>query len=174
MMSQWFYNQGGVQMGPVPAATLRDLVLARQLAADDLVWAEGMVSWLPMNQVPSLQSMLASMPPAPSYPQPPAYAPPTPGPVVGPQYGMPNYGYPGQMGPSSNGVAIAGFVLSLFPFLSLLGLIFSIIALNGMKKTGNPEGKGLAIAGLVISIVFLSISCFWFSLAAAFMKASGH
>ena len=53
-----------------------------------------------------------------------------------------------------NGMCIAGFVLSFF--VSILGLIFSAI---GMKQADerDEDGKGLATAGLVISIVFLAI-----------------
>ena len=52
---------------------------------------------------------------------------------------------------SSNGFAVAGFVLSFF--FAVLGLIFSIIGLNKAKTTGS--GKGLSIAGLVISLVWI-------------------
>jgi len=62
-------------------------------------------------------------------------------------------------GQSYNGMAIAGFVLSLT--IPLLGLIFSWIALAGIKRTGNEEGKGLATAGLIISIAILSLACLW-------------
>lgn len=50
----------------------------------------------------------------------------------------------------TNGMAIAGFVCSLF--IPILGLIFSAIALGQIKRRGG-RGKGLATAGLVISIV---------------------
>ena len=58
-----------------------------------------------------------------------------------------------------NGLSITGFVLSLVALMccgvtSPLGLIFSII---GLVK-GNPEdgtGKGLAIAGIIISGIML-------------------
>lgn len=50
----------------------------------------------------------------------------------------------------SNGMAIAGFVCAFL--VPLLGLIFSIIGLNKSKTLGG-KGKGLAIAGIVISIV---------------------
>ncbi|MDE7452922.1 MAG: zinc-ribbon domain-containing protein [Clostridia bacterium] len=57
-------------------------------------------------------------------------------------------------GGQSNGFAIAGFVLSLFG--GILGLIFSII---GLQKSKLPEyngnGRGLAIAGIVISSIAL-------------------
>jgi hypothetical protein len=71
----------------------------------------------------------------------------------------PRHDWAGPVGPSQQGMAIAGFVLSL-TFVPL-GFIFSLIALNGMKRTGNNEGKGLAIAGLVISSVFIAMGCLW-------------
>lgn len=51
-----------------------------------------------------------------------------------------------------NGLAIAGFVLSFFDYFCILGLIFSIIAIVVINKK-DQRGKGLAIAGMVISIV---------------------
>jgi hypothetical protein len=64
-------------------------------------------------------------------------------------YGQPAYGYPVQPQQQSNGFAIAGFILSLLP---LLGLIFSIIGLVRSGKAGG-KGRGLSIAGIVLSIV---------------------
>ena len=52
----------------------------------------------------------------------------------------------------ANGFAVAGFVMSFVAF-PLLGIIFSSIGLAKSKKTGN--GKGLSIAGLVISILYI-------------------
>lgn len=66
--------------------------------------------------------------------------------------------------PVSNGMAIAGFVLGLLGLLTsgyvvifqILGLIFSI---HGLKKATllKGRGKGLAIAGLILSIISLVI-----------------
>ena len=47
-------------------------------------------------------------------------------------------------------MAIAGFVLAFL--CSILGLVFSIIGLNQCNQR-NQSGKGLAIAGIVISIL---------------------
>lgn len=55
----------------------------------------------------------------------------------------------------TNGMAIAGFVLSLI--FAPLGIIFSAIALGQIKKTGQ-RGHGFAIAGLVIGIAFTAIA----------------
>ena len=54
-----------------------------------------------------------------------------------------------------------------------LGLVFSIVALVNLKKHPEETGKGLAIAALIISIVFTVIwvmvleSVFWFWVSVA-------
>lgn len=72
---------------------------------------------------------------------------------------------PAQPNQGSNGLGIAGFVVSLcaaflvwVPFLNLvLSIVGLILSAMGMKKLP----KGLATAGLVISIIFLVISLIW-------------
>lgn len=58
-----------------------------------------------------------------------------------------------------NGLAIAGFVISLVSLLccgasSWIGLVFSIIGLCESKKYNN-DGKSLSIAGIIISACML-------------------
>lgn len=53
----------------------------------------------------------------------------------------------------SNNYAIAGFILSFF--IAVLGLIFSIIGLKKSKVTNT--GKGLSIAGIIISCIPIAI-----------------
>lgn len=59
----------------------------------------------------------------------------------------------------TNGMAITGFVLSFF--CGVLGIVFSAIGLSQTGKDPNQGGRGLAIAGLIISIVSLVISFVW-------------
>ena len=63
--------------------------------------------------------------------------------------------------PKTNGMAITGFVLSLLGCTWPLGLVFSIIGMNQTGKDPSQGGRGLAIAGLVISIVFAVITIVW-------------
>lgn len=51
----------------------------------------------------------------------------------------------------TNTLAIVGFVLSFFT--ALIGLIISAIALHKAKTEYNGNGKGFAIAGIVIGAV---------------------
>ena len=53
----------------------------------------------------------------------------------------------------TNGMAIAGFVLSLLCCTSLLGIIFSAVGLNQINKDPSQGGKGLALAGLILGIL---------------------
>lgn len=63
----------------------------------------------------------------------------------------------------SNGMAVAGFVISLVSVVfccgsfNWLGLIFSIVGLVKSKSVGG-KGKGLAIAGIIISAIVMVLS----------------
>lgn len=69
----------------------------------------------------------------------------------------------------TNGLAIAGLVCSLLQ--PILGLVFSLIALSQIKNDESQGGRNLAVAGLVISIVFLVLTIILVVLIAAFYAA---
>lgn len=52
----WFYAKGGStdRKGPIPEYELRSLITAGQLSTADLVWTEGMGSWVPVSTLPQL------------------------------------------------------------------------------------------------------------------------
>jgi len=111
-------------------------------------------------------------PTAPGYgtpPSSPGYQPPT----TPPGYGSPpvaagyGYGYAagggyGYAPDKTNGLAIAGFVCSLFFWLygvgALLGIIFGFIARSQIKRSGNTQkGSGFALAGIIIGFAGIAI-----------------
>ncbi|MCV7044733.1 DUF4190 domain-containing protein [Mycobacterium frederiksbergense] len=65
-------------------------------------------------------------------------------------------------------MAIAALVCSLV--LAPLGIVFGHIALSQINRTGE-EGRGLAIAGLVIGYIFTAIAVLWFVVFAVFLGA---
>ncbi|MFJ8541457.1 DUF4190 domain-containing protein [Streptomyces sp. NPDC093586] len=83
------------------------------------------------------------------YPQ-GAYAPQQPQPVWGGLYGA----YPRQA--PVNGVAIAALVLGVLCFLPAVGLVLGLVALRQIRRRGE-RGKGLAVAGSVLSSVGLAL-----------------
>ncbi|MCL2869454.1 DUF4190 domain-containing protein [Candidatus Saccharibacteria bacterium] len=86
---------------------------------------------------------------------PPIYQPPTTTATPPPVY-QPQPQQPIQQQSGSNVLAILGFIFAFL--MPLIGLILSIIGLvKSKQKTG--KGKGLAIAGIIISIVWGIIVC---------------
>jgi len=79
------------------------------------------------------------------------------------------YGRRGR-GQSYNGFAITSMVLGIvgivtFCFgivLGILAVIFGAVALNGMAKSRNPEGKGMAVTGLVLGIIEAAGWALWY------------
>ena len=55
----------------------------------------------------------------------------------------------------TNALAIASLISSFF--VSVLGIILGFVALNQIKKTGE-QGRGLALAGIIIGFVAVGIT----------------
>jgi hypothetical protein len=161
-MADWFYAQGTTQQGPVALNSLIDLLRSGALTGNDLVWRDGMAQWTPAGQVPELAGAFASA----AHMQPvqqsgiaaPAGAAATPATV--PYYGQPYY--PPTSSPHAS-MATTSMVLGIVSFLCmgfLLGpaaLITGIIALNGMKRTGDVRKKGFAITGVVLGSICIAL-----------------
>jgi len=134
--SKWYYAVGGTQQGPVPLSTLQQYVADGMLKADDVVIREGSDTWIPIKRVPELYPLIKTG--DEFHPNEAATVPPS----------------------ETNGLAIAGFVLSLVG-CGPVGMILSLIALNSKNK----ENRGLAIAGAVIggisTVSCLCVGIFW-------------
>jgi hypothetical protein len=63
----------------------------------------------------------------------------------------------------TNTLAIVGFIFAFF--MPLVGFILTIIAIGQIKKN-QQEGKGLAVAGLVISSAWMAVLLIWLSMIA--------
>lgn len=70
-----------------------------------------------------------------------------------------------------NGIAVAGFVISLLGF-HIISLILSIIGLKRSKEK-NGKGKGLSIAGIVISIIGMIFTLLILAAVAFFISYKG-
>lgn len=88
-----------------------------------------------------------------------------PSPYGQPQYGVPStYGYPPQRG--TNTLAIISLILAFF--FAPAGLICGIIARKQIKQTGE-DGAGLALAGIIISAIFIAIFVLYIVFAVIFL-----
>ncbi|PTX99416.1 hypothetical protein DB346_16345 [Verrucomicrobia bacterium LW23] len=74
-MSEWYYAQNSEQKGPVNEAEIKELLAAKAIAPDALVWKEGMGEWTPANKVPEFVMRTPPKPAASAAPAPVASAP---------------------------------------------------------------------------------------------------
>lgn len=131
----------GREYGPVSAEQVRLWIAEGRATVQTLVRAEDGTEWKPLVNFPEL--LPAGVPPAvvPSVPQ----------------------AQPLALQRQTNGLAVTGLVLGLLglvgglccfgPVLSILGIIFSAQALAQINRRPHQfNGKGLAVAGLVVSI----------------------
>jgi hypothetical protein len=141
----------GHEYGPVSGDQLRQWLTEGRVNANTQVLPEGGPGWLALRALPEFSGLL-----------------------VGGSTPPPIRSLPGQLGrmpfPKNNPFAVAGLILGIvsitfglcccygLPF-NLLGILFSLIGLAQIQK--HPEtysGRGLAIAGLICSIVSLTLA----------------
>jgi len=141
----------GHEYGPVNGDQLRQWLTEGRVNANTQVLPEGGTGWLTLRALPEFSTLLTG-----------GSAPP------------PIRSLPGQFGgmplPKNNPCAVTGLILGIFsvtfglcccyglPF-NLLGIVLSLIGLAQIKQQPDTySGRGLAIAGLICSIVSLTLA----------------
>ena len=158
MRQYHFIGGDGKTYGPYSQEQMQQFFAENRVNPQTQVNADG-GAWQPASSFPELMM--------------------TPGPGPGPG---PGGGYPPPQG-DTNGMAIAGMVLGILSIVTvypccglpfnILGLIFSAVALSQIKRNPHQEGKGMANAGLVCSLIGLTVLAllFLFGIAGGFMEA---
>jgi len=127
----------GKEYGPISTVQLRQWLKEGRVNSQTKVQAEGAADWQPLSALPEFAVELS----------PPAFTPP-PGPAATSRA-------------KTSGMAITSLVLGILGMFScgataLIGLILGIIALVKIRNSqGRLSGNGLAIAGIVVSGIFL-------------------
>jgi hypothetical protein len=145
-MNYRIVGQDGKIYGPASAETVREWLAQGRVDSRSPIIAEGAADWTFVGLVPEFS---------------PKATPSTPA-ALRPDFA------PAQ---KTNGFATAGFVCGLLSCIgfcccgcipvSLLGIIFSIVAMVQIKSSLEPQnGWGLALAGLICSVVGLVVDTF--------------
>ena len=132
----------GREYGPATAGQLRQWMAEGRANAQTPTLAPGAPEWKPLGALPEFAGHFAP-------PIPPIIGPPRPGTSTAAQL------------PKTNSFATAGLIFGIlsltcccgFPF-NILGLVFSLIGLLQINR--HPElyeGRGMAIAGLILSVL---------------------
>jgi len=148
------------EYGPITAEQLRQYIAEGRTDAQTQVLVEGHAEWTTLGQLPEFAADLSARVAA------------TPAPVPAPAP------LPFNVEPPAHPLAITGLILGILSFLgccccegfpfSIPGLIVSIIALVQIKKEPQRRsGKGLALAGLILSIlgILMGLGLLIFSLS---------
>jgi hypothetical protein len=136
MATYTIIGSDGKEYGPVPLDELRRWLAAGRINATTQVRAEGVSEWKPLSEFPELGSLakVSSGPP--------------PFPADGPRAKL-------------SALAVTSLVLGIIGFFTcgtaaLVGLILGIIAIVKIKNSeGRLSGSGLALAGTIVSGVFV-------------------
>jgi hypothetical protein len=136
----------GKVYGPISAEQLRGWIAENRANAQTLVLPEGAVEWKPISAIPELAHLLES----------PAASAPAPAPAtISLTQAEPQ---------KTNPMALTGMIMGILsitcglccyglPF-NVLGIIFSLVGMSQIKSSPIPQkGHGMAIAGLVLSII---------------------
>jgi hypothetical protein len=155
-MGNWYFAQGGQQVGPYSTEQLRQFVAAGQLNAGDMVWKDGMAQWAALNTVPELAGVARA----------PAAL---------------NYAMPASAGAGVLATPVSLDMLRktkpwvrLVSIVMLIGaglmLVFGILAI-GMSATSNtPLGAGQAFLMIGLSAIYIIPSYFLSQYASAIGK----
>jgi hypothetical protein len=142
----------GNEYGPVSIEVLRQWIAQGRANAQTKVLVEGTSEWKRLEEVPELAQVAAD---------PLATGAPGAGPAVAPAVISPP-----EPSPRTNPLALTGVILGVcsltFCFccyglpLNLAGLLCSLVALSQINNDpAREQGKGLATAGLVLSLISL-------------------
>ena len=137
----------GKEYGPATAGQLQQWIAEGRANAQTPTLAPGAPEWKPLGTLPEFAGRFAP-------PVPPVIGPLKPGTAMAPPW------------PRTNSFAAAGLVFGILSLtcccggclFGILGLVFSLIGLSQINR--HPElyeGRGLAIAGLIIS----ALGLFW-------------
>jgi len=147
----------GREYGPITADQLREWIAEGRASGQTWALAEGAAQWKPLTEYLEFAPALGRMP-LPS---------PAPGPISI------------TSAPRTNSLALMGMLMGVLsitcgmcccygmPF-NLLGIVFSLIALAQIRNDPrSQEGWGLAVAGLVLSLLSLLLAVLFFAFGLA-------
>ena len=124
------------EYGPISVDDVREWIAQGRAGAHTKVKMEGATEWKLLSDFPEFQDLLKSFAP------PPLAAAPT-------------------VAPRTSGLAVTSLVLGILGMFTcgltaLFGLILGIIAMVKVKNSGGKlNGNGLALAGTIVSAIFL-------------------
>ncbi len=140
----------GREYGPIPAEGLIQWIAEGRANAQTMTLAEGATDWRPLGQFPEFSAALGQAAPGATSTPPPFRVPPP---------------------RRTNTLAVVSMVLAIISFFTccccgglpfnVAALVCAIIALVQIQREPQQEGRSLAIAALVLSLVDIVAGAFY-------------
>ena len=162
----------GKEYGPKAVVEVREWIAEGRLNVQSQIKPQGETDWVQLGSLPEFAADLNPQAAAPA----PGSLPPLPQPAAHPAS-------PATYTPTpktgTNPMAITGMICGIIslptlcccygmPF-NILGIIFSLIGLSQLKANPQQQGKGMATAGLICSILsILSLILIMLGIAASY------
>lgn len=150
----WHYVNENREQSEVPDDDLEALVAAGSVTRETLIWQDGMADWLPAG---SIRPELFGDEPAAPVP----YTGPSASPAAAYTGAQPSF----SPEPPTSGVAIGSLVCGILslvacgPLSAIPGAVCGHMALSQIRlANGQIGGRGMAIAGLVMSYIALALT----------------
>jgi hypothetical protein len=149
----YFYHSQGSQHGPVSWDAIAAAAASGRLQPGDLVWHDGLANWQPAGTIPGLFPQSSPYPGG--HPVPPPPTAPYSGPATRRPADDPALKWIVPIGRS--GWAIASGYFGLFSLIAIgapFAILTGILALVDIKKNPEKGGKGRAIFGIAMGVIF--------------------
>lgn len=145
----------GKEYGPIPVEGLRQWIAEGRANAQTLTLSEGATQWRPLGEFSEFAAALGLAAASPTTPPPFYVAPPR----------------------RTNALATVSMVLAVLSFFTccccgglpfnVAALVCSIIALVQIQRDPQQDGRGLAIAALVLSLLQMICGALFFALSSS-------
>ena len=135
----------GKEYGPVSAETLKQWISEGRANVQTRVQAEGAADWTAIGQLPEFAASFT----VPTVPK-----------TIGPSVTSATASNTNSMALTGMILGICSLTIGLFccgPLMAIAGIVFSSIGLSQIGKNPGQQGKGMAIAGLITSILGLIV-----------------
>lgn len=149
-MAMIHVNRGATSLGILSEQEVREGLRTGRFAPTDIGWREGMANWQPLSQFAEFSGLEAGAAAAPPLQTGTTY------PIAAPATVR-----------RTEPLAIWSLVLSVLSLfccgfvLGVPGVICGHLALSNISKNPNLEGRGMALAGVVIGYVGIALWILW-------------
>jgi len=162
---QIYIHRDNQQLGPFTEAEIKAQLASGVISLQDHVWWEGQANWVPLGQ----SSLMATLSPTS-----PGSAPMVPSPLPGTPSSAQAYTPAPQTSKLATWALVCGCLSLLCGiFASIPAIILGHMGLSEIKKNPALQGRGMALAGMILGYVFTTLIVLYLIFIVGFFAMEG-